>query len=400
VSLFPSVKHAGEQGMVGHPINKERRYSPPRHDRRFDCEIATAMLAVAWSVILWRLLHPAMWSFAIKAMHALRSWPAPKGWPSWDVVVTVLYGCVIGFLWWAPLRHAARYMRREAGRPAVELEQIAGEALRNPGDFGFSVKLSLFGKQSEVDMRHAMIGLALLNVAFAPSVAAQPQSWSSSNARTLVASGELPIVSAMPLYFRVIGATISSGEENGFAAGNGVLYQISGATELVDAGTARTIKSGEGAFIPGGSRLTLRAFGDEASTYLYFMVSPASYLDEPHLPPGSAREIYRSATAISNLRQGTYLLNLSRVTLPAFAPADLPHHRSGAALHYVLSGFGAETANGLTIAKGSGSISYEPDALVYQWGNPGYPPLTYLVFNLNPDDEDAIVAVAAVNDQN
>jgi hypothetical protein len=49
----------------------------------------------------------------------------------------------------------------------------------------------------------------------------------------------------------------------------------------------------------------------------------------------------------------------------------------------------------MTIAKGPGSISYEPDDLVYQWGNPGYPPLTYLVFNLNPQAEEAVVTVAA-----
>jgi len=33
--------------------------------------------------------------------------------------------------------------------------------------------------------------------------------------------------------------------------------------------------------------------------------------------------------------------------------------------------------------------------LVYQWGNPGNPPLTYLVFNLNPESEDAVVAAAS-----
>jgi hypothetical protein len=58
----------------------------------------------------------------------------------------------------------------------------------------------------------------------------------------------------------------------------------------------------------------------------------------------------------------------------------------------VLSGFGAETANGITVAKGPGTLSYEPPPMVYQWSNPGNKPLTYLVFNLNPTSENAIMA--------
>ncbi len=382
--------------MVKRSIDTERRQSPPSQERGLDFAIAAAMLAVAWAIILWRFIHPTAWPVARKMMLALGASVMPKAWPDPATLVTVLYGCAIGALWWLPLRHAVRRMRLEAG-------ESGAAALRRSADVAFLVKLppswskSLWPK-SEVDMRHAMIGFALLGIAFAPSVAAQPQSYSSSDARTLIASGELPIVSAMPLYFRVIGATLSSDEESISAPGNGVLYQVAGTVELAVAGTVRTLRSGDGAFVPGGSRMTLRSAGGEAATYLYFVVAPASYMDEAHFPSASAREIYRSVAMISNLRQGSYLLNLSRVTLPAFAPADLPHRRSGAALHYVISGFGAETANGITIAKGPGSISYEPDALVYQWGNPGYPPLTYLVFNLNPEAEDAVIAVASAND--
>jgi mannose-6-phosphate isomerase-like protein (cupin superfamily) len=247
-------------------------------------------------------------------------------------------------------------------------------------------------------MRHPIIGSVLLGVTLATSVAAQPTSYSSSNARTLVATGALPTVSAMPLYFRIIGATISSGEETGFSAGNGILYQMSGTTEISTAGNIKTIRTGEGIFIPGGNRLTLRALGSEPSTYLHFLLSSASNLDQPDLSPATGKEIYRSTSPIPGLKHGSYLLNLSKVTLPPNAPSDRPHRRSGAALHFVLSGFGAETANGVTVAKGPGSISYEPGALVYQWGNPGNPPLTYLVFNLNPESEDAVVAAASVSD--
>ena len=244
-------------------------------------------------------------------------------------------------------------------------------------------------------MRHAIVGIALLGVALATYVDAQPTSYSSSNARTLVATGALPTVSAMPLYFRVIGATIWLGEESGFSPGNGILYQMTGATEISASGNIRTIQAGEGMFIPGGSRLTLKALGNEPSTYLHFLISSASNLDQPDISPKTGKEIYRSTSPIPALKHGRYVLNLSKVTLPANEPFDRPHRRPGAALHFVLSGFGAETANGVTVGKGPGSISYEPGALVYQWGNPGNPPLTYLVFNLNPESEDAVVAAAS-----
>jgi gentisate 1,2-dioxygenase len=86
------------------------------------------------------------------------------------------------------------------------------------------------------------------------------------------------------------------------------------------------------------------------------------------------------------------VLDLIKVTLPEQAPPDPPHRRSGAALHLVLSGFGAETADGATVARSPGSVSFEPGSLVYQWSNPGDRPLTYLVFNVNPAGEDAVLA--------
>ena len=145
-------------------------------------------------------------------------------------------------------------------------------------------------------------------------------------------------------------------------------------------------------FIPGGAKLIISTVGDEPATYLQFLLSPVAYFDLPDVSDGIGRELYRSTSPIPGLREGRYVLNLKKVTLPFQAPPDLPHHRSGAALHLVLSGFGAETANGTTVAKGPGSLSYEPAPTVYQWSNPGNVPLTYLVFNLNPESENAVLA--------
>jgi mannose-6-phosphate isomerase-like protein (cupin superfamily) len=59
-------------------------------------------------------------------------------------------------------------------------------------------------------------------------------------------------------------------------------------------------------------------------------------------------------------------LNITRVTFPAQMPSNPPHHRSGAALYYIISGTGANTVDGKTQARGPGSLIYEPYALVYQ----------------------------------
>src|SRR5258708_32265875 len=72
-------------------------------------------------------------------------------------------------------------------------------------------------------------------------------------------------------------------------------------------------------------------------------------------------------------------------------PSTPPHHRSGAALYYIVSGIGANTADGKTADRGPGSLIYEPFGLVHQWGNPGSEPLTCLAFNINPEGAPAVV---------
>jgi hypothetical protein len=72
-------------------------------------------------------------------------------------------------------------------------------------------------------------------------------------------------------------------------------------------------------------------------------------------------------------------------------PSNSPHHRSGAALYFIISGTGANTVDGKTEARGPGSLIYEPYALVHQWGNPGNEPLIFLTFNINPEGVAAVL---------
>src|SRR5262249_32964824 len=146
-----------------------------------------------------------------------------------------------------------------------------------------------------------------------------------------------------------------------------ILYQLSGSTEITIAGEAKTIGPGEALFIAGGKAVSLKAGSDAPSSALHFLLAPASALDRPaETAPASVKELYRTAAPIPDLKPGTYELNLTRITFPAHMPSNPPHHRTGAALYYIVSGTGATTVAGNTTDKGPGSLIYEPDDLVHQ----------------------------------
>jgi len=168
-----------------------------------------------------------------------------------------------------------------------------------------------------------------------------------------------------------------------------VLYGIS--TEIAD-GQPKTITGGEGVLIAGGTSASLTAGNGEPSTLLYFLLVPKDALDQPITgAPATVKELYRTPAPLPGLKPGSYELNLTRVTFPPGMPSNRPHHRSGAALYYVVSGTGANTVGGKTVARGPGSLIYEPSGLVHQWGNPGSEPLTFLAFNINPEGVPAVI---------
>jgi quercetin dioxygenase-like cupin family protein len=237
-------------------------------------------------------------------------------------------------------------------------------------------------------------------VALAGSATAQPTPVPLAITRTLVAGTKLPTVTDVPLYFRAVGVTLMRGEQTGALAANGVLYQISGSTEISAGGETRMLSGGEGLFITAGKTATLKAGNEQPSTFLHFFLIPAADLDRPAATaPAAVRELYRTLAPIPDLKPGGYDLNLTRVTFPVQMPSNPPHHRSGAALYYIISGTGANTVDAKTEAKGPGSLIYEPFGLVHQWGNPGNEPLTFLAFNINPEGVAAVLPGAPVKSQ-
>lgn len=225
------------------------------------------------------------------------------------------------------------------------------------------------------------------------AAAAQAPPTRPAATRTVVAAAKLPTVTEKPLYFRAVSIGLPAGQEESIPPATGVLYLVSGAADVSVGGEAKALNPGEGVYIAAGTPASLRAKGGEPSAGLYFVLSPAADLDRPVAAgPAVVNELYRTAQPLPNLKPGAYDLNLTRVTFPAGMPSNAPHHRSGAALYFIVSGTGANTVDGKTEAKGPGSLIYEPSGLVHQWGNPGEVPMTFLTFNINQDGVPAVVA--------
>jgi len=246
-------------------------------------------------------------------------------------------------------------------------------------------------------MRFAIFGTVLLVAAAASPAHAQNPPAAPAVTRAVVASAKLPELGTAPLYFCALGVTLPAGASSNIAASPlGILYQLSGSTEVAVAGETKTLAPGEGFFLAGGRDVALKAGGDAPSRVLHFLLMPAAALDKPvESEPASVTELFRTPAAIPDLKPGVYDINLTRVTFPPQMPANPPHHRSGAALYYVVSGTGATTVAASTTPKGAGSLIYEPSSLVHQWGNPGTEPWTFLAFNINPEGVPAVVMETA-----
>ena len=244
-------------------------------------------------------------------------------------------------------------------------------------------------------MRFAIFGTVLVAAAAMSSANAQNPPTAPAVARTVVAGAKLPELGAMPVYFCALGVTLPAGATSRIATSpNGILYQIEGSTEIAAGGETKTLAPGEGLFLAGGGDAELKASGDAPSRLLHFLLMPAAALDKPvESQPAEVTELYRTPAPIPDLKPGSYDINLTRVTFPPRMPTNPPHHRSGAALYYILSGTGANTVVGMTTVRGPEAWIYEPSSLVHQWGNPGPQPWTFLAFNINPEGVPAVVMV-------
>jgi quercetin dioxygenase-like cupin family protein len=293
---------------------------------------------------------------------------------------------------------------RGASRPAAATRKIDNlEDIRPaiPRGAGRAYGAPMIRCTWEAIMQFRTTGLLLFGAMALPaSGAAQTTAAPPAITRTVIAATKLPTVTDVPVHFKAVSITLQPDERGTVSAANGILYQMSGSAEVALDGEAKMLYAGEGLFIAGGKTAALTAGSGGPSTFLHFFLAPAANLDRAvETPPAVTRELYRTASPIPDLKPGSYDLNLTRVTFPAQMPSNPPHHRSGAALYFIISGTGANTVDGKTEARGPGSLIYEPYGLVHQWGNRGNEPLIFLAFNINPEGVAAVLPGAPAKNQ-
>ncbi len=239
------------------------------------------------------------------------------------------------------------------------------------------------------------IGIALLSAPGWPRAEAQTAPVPPKITRTVVASGKLPSVVGTPEYFRVLKVSLPSTGASRFTGPNGIFYQLYGGSTVTLGGAANTLAAGQGLVVPAGVVATVSPVGGEPSILLDLLLAPAAALNQP--VAATAEELFRSPAPLPGLKPGPYDINLSRITFPPGMPSNPPHHRSGGAVYYIVSGTGANTIDGRTIPRPPGSLIYEPFGMVHQWGNPGPQPLTFLAFNVNPEGAPAVLPDTQAN---
>jgi quercetin dioxygenase-like cupin family protein len=110
-------------------------------------------------------------------------------------------------------------------------------------------------------MRFRTTGMLLLGaMALAASAAAQTTPAPSAITRIVIAATKLPTVTDVPLHFKVVSVALPPGEESSLSAANGILYQISGSTEVSLGSEAKMIRTGEGLFIAGDKTAALNSW--------------------------------------------------------------------------------------------------------------------------------------------
>src|SRR3984893_10941663 len=146
-------------------------------------------------------------------------------------------------------------------------------------------------------MQFRTTGLWLLGAMVLPAPAtAQTTPAAPAITRTVVAETKLPTVTDVPLHFKAVSITLQPDEKSGVSAANGILYQMSGSSEVTLDGEVQMLNAGEGLFIAGGKTAALTGGAGGPSTFLHFFPAPAADLGRPaETAPAGVTELYRTA---------------------------------------------------------------------------------------------------------
>src|SRR5258706_9802643 len=109
-------------------------------------------------------------------------------------------------------------------------------------------------------MQFRTTGLLLLGAMALPvSGTAQTTPAAPAITRTVIAATKLSTVTDVPLHFKAVSVTLQPDQKSNVSAANGILYQMSGSTEVSLGGQTKMLNAGEGLFIAGGRTAALAA---------------------------------------------------------------------------------------------------------------------------------------------
>lgn len=222
-----------------------------------------------------------------------------------------------------------------------------------------------------------------------PAVA-EPQS--ESLVTTVLATGHLASVVALPVYFRLYRVHLPAAQLATYRGSSAMLYDLSGAAAIDIAGAGdQPLSQGAGAFVAGGQDATIRASASEPVDLLLFVLSHRPNQRPPLDHPAITKELYRAPVALPGLQRGPYEFTLARLTFPAGMQAKPPYYWTGAALNYILTGTGALTADGKTEAMPAGTAQAALSGWFHQWANPGDMPLVIVRASITQQGAAAVV---------
>src|SRR5260370_22741313 len=122
-------------------------------------------------------------------------------------------------------------------------------------------------------MQFRTTGLLLLGAMTLPvSATAQTTPAAPAITRTVVAATKLPTVTDVPLHFKAVSVTLQPDAKSDVSAASGILYQISGSTEVSLGGEAKMLNAGDGLFIAGGKTAALTAGGGGAASFFQLLL--------------------------------------------------------------------------------------------------------------------------------
>jgi mannose-6-phosphate isomerase-like protein (cupin superfamily) len=205
--------------------------------------------------------------------------------------------------------------------------------------------------------------------------------------RVVIASERLAEVGDAPRYFRVFRVELAKGQAAAFSGASGYVFVVSGKLAMSIGGSARSLAKGEAAFVKAGDTVSLQG---PAQVIHFLLESGAPGTKPPYSGTAKATELYRTKDPIPGLESGPYEFSLTKVTSPPKVKPPM-HHRSGAAIYFVLQGGGTLYMESGAEPRKAGAVQYEPNSFVHTWENSGSVPLVLLQANLSREGTPEII---------